>query len=190
MNKEELDKLRNQLSVESKNGIDFTIAATIMWVIIAFIWKLDGDSYNKSVLVFIAGGPLLPLAFMLSKILKTNWKVKENPLQPLGLWLNFAQLFYFPFLIYILIKSPDYFIMTYSIITGAHLFSYSWFYKTKWYAVFAGIISLGSLLIGLSVEHAKFFYIGIFTSICLLVLTAGLLIDFNKKKIIFTERQN
>jgi hypothetical protein len=187
MNKEESDKLRNQLSVESKNGIDFIIAATIIWALIAVIWKLGGTSYNKSVLVFIAAGPMLPLAFMFSKILKTNWKVKDNPLQPLGLWLNFAQLFYFPFLIFILIKSPDYFIMAYSIITGAHFFPYSWFYKTKWYAIFAGIISLGSLLVGLNFEHENFFYIGVFTSLCLLILTLGLLSDFKKKKAKFTE---
>ena len=186
MEKEKLDKLRIQLSVESKNGIDFTIAATIIWAIIAFIWKIDASSYNKSILVFIAGGPMLPLAYTLSKILSTKWKIKANPLQPLGLWLNFAQLFYFPFLIFILIKSPDYFIMTYSIITGAHFFPYSWFYKTKWFAIFGGIISLGSLLIGLNYEPGKLYYIGIFTSICLLILTLLLLVDFNKKKTKFT----
>lgn len=182
MNNQELDILRNQLSIESKNGIDFTTAAAIIWATIAFIWNGEWDSYNKSIMVFIAGAPLLPLAFMFSKIYKTNWKVKDNPLQALGLWLNFAQLFYFPFLVFVLIKSPDYFLMTYSIITGAHFFPYSWFYKTKWYAVFAGIISVGSLLIALNVEPQKLFYIGVFISICLLILTVGLLSDFNKKK--------
>ena len=160
------------------------ISATIIWAIIAFIWSLDVDSYNKSVLVFIVGAPLLPLAFLFSKILKTNWKVKDNHLQPLGLWLNIAQLFYFPFLIFVLIKSPDYFIMTYSIITGAHFFPYSWFYKTKFYALFAGVISLGSLLIALNIDEEKFFYIGVFTSVCLLLLTIGLLFDFNRKHIL------
>jgi hypothetical protein len=184
MNKIVLDKLRIQLSVESKNGIDFTIAATIIWAIIAFIWSLDVDSYNKSVLVFIVGAPLLPLAFLFSKILKTNWKVKDNHLQPLGLWLNIAQLFYFPFLILVLIKWADYFIITYSIITGAHFFPYSWFYKTKFYALFAGVISLGSLLIALNIDEEKFFYIGVFTSVCLLLLTIGLLFDFNRKHIL------
>ena len=184
MNKEELDKLRTRLSVESKNGIDFTIAATIIWGLIAFIWSLDVDLYSKSVLVFIAAAPLFPLAFLFSKILKTNWKVKDNPLQPLGLWLNISQLFYFTFLIFVLIKSPDYFIMTYSIITGAHFFPYSWFYKTKFYALFAGIISLGSLFIVLNIDVEDFFYIGVFTSICLLLLTIGLLFDYNKKQIV------
>ena len=182
MKKDELDKLRNQLSAESKNGIDFTIAATIIWAAIAFIWTLKTDSYNKSILVFIAGGPLLPLAFMLSKILKTNWKVQDNPLQPLGLWLNFAQLFYFPFLIFILIKQPDYFLMTYAIITGAHFFPYSWFYRTKWYAIFAGIISVGSLFLTFNIKVENQFYIGVWTSVCLFILTLGLIVDFRKRK--------
>ena len=81
----------------------------------------------------------------------------------------------------VLIKSPDYFIMTYSIITGAHLFPYSWFYKTKFYALFAGIISVGSLLIALNIEEEKFFYIGVFTSICFLLLTVGLIFDLKNK---------
>jgi hypothetical protein len=72
--------------------------------------------------------------------------------------------------------------MTYSIITGAHFFPYSWFYKTKWYAVFAGIISVGSLFIGINFEQEKFFYVGIFISVCLLILTVGLFIDFNQKR--------
>jgi len=176
-----LNNLRIQLSIEAKNGIDFTISATIIWAVIAFIWQLEYSSYNKSVLVFIAGGPMLPLAFILSKILKTRWKIPNNPLQPLGLWFNFAQLFYFTFLIFVLIKMPDYFIMVYAIITGAHFFPYAWYYKTNWYAIFAGIISLGSLLIGLFIKQENLFFIGIFTSISLAILSLGLYADFNFK---------
>ena len=176
-----LNNLRKQLSIEAKNGIDFTISATIIWAVIAFVWQLEYSSYNKSVLVFIAGGPMLPLAFLFSKILKTKWKIPNNPLQPLGLWFNFAQLFYFPFLIFALIKMPDYFIMVYAIITGAHFFPYAWYYKTNWYAIFAGIISLGSLLIGLFIKQEHFFFIGIFTSISLAILSFGLYADFNSK---------
>lgn len=176
-----LNNLRIQLSIEAKNGIDFTISATIIWAVIAFIWQLEYSSYNKSVLVFIAGGPMLPLAFMFSKILKTRWKIPNNPLQPLGLWFNFAQLFYFPFLIFTLIKMPDYFIMVYAIITGAHFFPYAWFYKTNWYAIIAGIISLGNLLIGLYIKQENLFFIGVFTSISLAILSFGLYADFNFK---------
>lgn len=181
MKNEELDKLRNRLSIEAKNGIDFIISAAIIWAAIAFIWTLKADAYNKSILVFIAGGPMLPLALLLSKILKTKWKVADNPLQPLGLWLNFAQVLYFPFLIFILIKQPEYFVMTYAIITGAHFLPYSWFYNTKWYAVFAVIISFGGLILALSLCVENQHYIGVFTSISLFVLSILLRADYKKK---------
>ena len=60
------------------------------------------------------------------------------------MWLNLAQLFYFPFLFFILRDNPTYFVMTYVIITGAHFFPYAWFYDEIGYAIFAGIISVGA----------------------------------------------
>jgi hypothetical protein len=184
MTSEKLDELRIELSVKAKNGIDFTLVASIIWLVIAFLWRLDFKSYDKAIFVFIAGGPLLPAAFLFSRLLKTNWKIKDNPLQPLGLWLNLAQLLYFPFLIFILIKMPDYFLMTYAIITGAHLFPYAWFYKTTWYAIFAGLIALGSLFLGLSLPIEIMYFIAILTSISLFILTIFLYFDTTKKRTI------
>jgi len=178
---ENLDKLRNELSVKSKNGINFTLAASIVWLIIAYVWTLKFGSYNKSIFVFIVGPLLLPLAFLFSKLFKTNWKIAGNPLQPLGLWLNFAQLLYFPFLVLTMIKIPDYFILVYAIITGGHFFPYAWFYKTNWYAVFAGIIVVGVLLLGLFLPNDKMFLVAIFTSILLFILTICLYFDTTKK---------
>ena len=177
----ELDKLRIELSTKAKNGIDFTLGASIIWFIVAYIWTLKFNSYDKSIFVFIVGAPLLPLAFLLSKLFKTNWKIAENPLQPLGLWLNFAQLIYFPFLIFTMIKMPDYFIMTYAIITGAHLFPYSWFYKTRWYAIFGGLISLVVLVVALNLSNDKMFIIAIITGSLILVMTIFLYFDALKK---------
>ena len=95
-----LKKLKLGIQVQAKNGIDFIIAAGILWLLISYIWTIDQTSYNKSIFTFMIGAILLPLAYGFSKVLRTNWKVKDNPLQPLGLWLNFAQLVYFPFLIF------------------------------------------------------------------------------------------
>jgi len=83
--KENFDKLRIELSVKSKNGLDFTFSAAIVWLLIAYIWILSYQAYDKSVLTFIVGSLLLPLAFLLSKVFKTTWTNKDNPLQPLGL---------------------------------------------------------------------------------------------------------
>jgi hypothetical protein len=179
---EAFDKLRLDLSVKLKNGLDFTLAAGIIWLVIGYVWTLNAPSYDKSVLTFIVGGLLLPLALLISKIIKTNWTLKDNPLQPLGLWLNFAQLFYFPFLVFILIKSPDYFIMVYAIITGAHFFPYAWFYKTIWFAIFAGLISLGSLAIGLMAPKENMYFIPFGMSLSLFVLTILLHLDSRGKQ--------
>ncbi|WP_321343367.1 DUF7010 family protein [uncultured Draconibacterium sp.] len=183
MTKTQLDALRIELSIKAKNGIDFILAATIIWCLIAVIWTLPFSAYDRSVFTFIAGSFLLPLAFGLSKLLKTSWKIPENPLQPLGLWLNFAQLFYFPFLVFILIKHPDYFLMTYAIITGAHFFPYAWYYNNKAYAVMAGIISVGSLLVALRLSVNDFYLAGFFMAVCLFILAIWNYIIYQKRKL-------
>lgn len=180
MKQTKFEGLKLEIQLEAKNGIDFIFAASIVWFGIYKIWTLEYDSFEKSIFTFIIGTILLPLAFALSKIFKTNWKVKNNPLQPLGLWLNFAQLIYFPFLIFILIKYPDYFIMAYAIITGAHLFPYAWFYDEIGYAITAVLISVGTLLISLNVEPDQMFYVPIFTAIILLILGIWIFINNNK----------
>ncbi len=176
-----LKELKAEISLKAKNGVDFILAATVCWFGIFIIWRYTlNSSYEKSVFTFILGGGMLPLAFAFSKALKTTWTIKENPLQPLGLWLNFAQLIYFPFLIFIFVKYPDYFIMAYAVITGAHLFPYAWFYEEKGYAVAAVIISVGAMAIALLVDPVDLFYVPLFTASLLLLLGIRILYSNNK----------
>ncbi len=176
-----LGKLKQEIQLKAKNGIDFILAAAITWFVICLIWKFStNSSYDKSIQTFIFGAMLIPLAFGLSKLLKTNWKIKDNELQPLGLWLNFAQLIYFPFLVFVLIKYPDYFIMAYAIITGAHLFPYAWFYDEMGYAIAAVVISVGAMMIALLVTPADIFYVPLFTASILLILGIWIFVQNRK----------
>jgi hypothetical protein len=75
METEKLNELMTELSMKAKNGIDFTLAASIVWLIIAYIWTLKFESYDKAIFVFIAGLLLLPLAFLFSKLFKTNREI-------------------------------------------------------------------------------------------------------------------
>lgn len=181
----DFEKLHLEISVKAKNGIDFIISASLIWFVISFVWTLKLSSYDKSVLTFIVGGLMLPLAFLMSKLLKTQWKISENPLQPLGLWLNFAQIFYFPFLIFIMIRFPDYFLMTYAIITGAHLFPYAWYYKVGSYAFCAGIISIGALFFGLFMPIEKMYLIGVFMGFMLTILANMIYASLLNKRILY-----
>jgi hypothetical protein len=175
------DQLRIELSVKAKNGLDFIAAASIVWLIIGYLWTLSYTAYDKSVLTFCVGAIMLPLALLFSKVFKTTWTLKNNPLNPLGLWLNFAQLFYFPFLVFALIKMPEYFVMTYAIITGAHFFPYSWYYKNNLYAIVSGIISIGSFLMGLYLPTEKIYFIPLFMSGTFVILAVLLFFDFKNK---------
>jgi uncharacterized membrane protein len=174
------DRLRLELSVNAKNGIDFICSATVVWLLLAYIWTLSYTAYDRSVLTFIAGSITIPLAFALSKVFKTSWKTPGNPLEPLGLWLNFAQLFYFPILVFMLLTNPDYFVMTYAIITGAHFFPYAWYYKSMAFAVMAGVISVGAMLLGLTLPPADMYLLPLAMAGALAVLAVLLWFGWQK----------
>lgn len=176
MKKAQFEELRLDVAGKAKYGIDFIVSAGLVWLGMAYIWQLALGAYDKSVLSFIWGGSMLPLALLMSKVFKTNWKIKNNPLQPLGLWLNFAQIIYFPFLIFFLLRDPNSFIMAYAIITGAHLFPYCWYYNEPGYAVAAVIISFGTLFLSLSERYFEVHYIPLFTAIVFLLLFVRLLL--------------
>lgn len=173
--------LKLELSVKAKNGLDFIAAATLLWSAIAFVWTQPNRPATNAYITLFMGGVMLPLAFSLSKVFKTTWTIKSNPLQPLGLWLNFAQLFYFPFLVFVYMKMPQHFIMTYGIITGAHFFPYAWFYNTKAFAVMAGVISLGCLALDLYLAPSLVYLISAFVAASLVVLGAWLWLDYRAK---------
>lgn len=181
MDLKEMTQLRLELSVRAKNGIDFILAASIVWIAITYVWTLPYPAYNKSIITFMVGGVMMPLAILFSKLLKTEWTIKSNPLQPLGLWLNFAQLFYFPFLFFVLFKMPDYFVMVYVIITGAHFFPYTWFFKSVAYAIAAGVISIGAMILGLILTQENYYLIPLFLSVSLLILAASLFMNYKSR---------
>ncbi len=180
--KQELDALRLELSVKAKNGLDFIVAATLVWAAIAFVWTLPNPPAQNGFITFFVGALTLPLARLLSGPFGTTWTLPHNPLQPLGLWLNFAQLFYFPFLLFIFSKYPQHFIMTYGIITGAHFFPYAWFYQARPFAIMAGIIPVGCLVLGLRVAAAELYLIPLFVAGALLVLGGLLLASYRRNR--------
>jgi hypothetical protein len=162
---------RLELSTKAKNGVNFLLAATLVWLLIAGIWLLPYGAGFKSLLTFCAGTLVLPLAFLLGRLLGAAWTVPANPLQPLGLWLNLAQLFYFPILIFAYMRAPQQFLMVYGIITGAHFFPYAWLYLTRAYAGAAGVIAAGCLVLALAAPAAPQL-IPAFVALSLLVLAA------------------
>ncbi|MCC3160766.1 hypothetical protein LJ737_26250 [Hymenobacter sp. 15J16-1T3B] len=162
-----LDVYRLELSTKARNGVHFLAAATVVWLLIAGIWALPYSPTLKGLATFCAGCLVLPLAYLFGRLLGATWTVAGNPLQPLGLWLNFAQLFYFPVLIFMYMRAPQHFVMTYGIITGAHLFPFAWLYRTTAYAGAAGLIAAGCLVLELTAAPARPYLIPLFVALSL-----------------------
>ncbi|MCC2548630.1 hypothetical protein LJY25_19435 [Hymenobacter sp. BT175] len=179
--------LKLELSAKAKNGLDFILAATLVWLLLTVIWTLPGTPTRNGFITFFVGALTLPLAWLFSKLLGTTWTIKSNPLQPLGLWLNFAQMFYFPFLIFIYSTQPQYFIMTYAIITGAHFFPYAWFYSARAYAVAAGVLPLGALFLGLRYAGTAPYLVPAFTAGVLLLLGVFLRFGYRKSRDLYAQ---
>ncbi|MFC4633095.1 DUF7010 family protein [Dokdonia ponticola] len=155
ISKIQLDKSRLDLAQRAKQGIDFITSATIIWLFITIIWSTDMVVGTKNTMTLAVSGVMMPLALLFSKIYKSQWKIKDNALHPLGLLLNIAQLFYFPILVLVIKFIPDYFVTVYMIITGAHFFPYAWFYKQPMFAIMAGVISVGALILSLTVQTSS-----------------------------------
>jgi uncharacterized membrane protein len=172
--------MRYEVVIKSKNGVNFLIAATVCWVLISIVWSLDLSIKQKAIFTFFCTGPMMPLAFLFSKVFKTSWKIEDNPLNDLGLWLNMAQLLYFPFVFIYFSQQPNHMVMALAIITGAHFLPFGWFYMTKSFAVMAGVISIGSAIIGTQVTENPSLFIALFLMICLTILSIWTYRDFLK----------
>lgn len=183
---QQFQALKLELSVRAKNGLDFIVAATIVWAAIAFVWTLPYSPAQLNVITFCVGALVLPLAALLSKVFGTTWTLPDNPLQPLGLWLNFAQLFYFPILLFVFSRYPQHFIMVYGIITGAHFFPYAWFYNARPYALMAGIIAVGCAVLGLRINSPTSLYlIPGFIVVALLTLAGLLFVSYRQNRLAY-----
>ncbi|WP_020601454.1 DUF7010 family protein [Spirosoma spitsbergense] len=180
--KSDLDLLRLDLTVKAKNGLNFIVAAILIWLLITYIWTLPYSTGSRGLLTFYAGGLMLPLAWVFSKLMRTSWNMPDNPIQPLGLWLNFAQLVYFPILVFVYLRHTEHFIMVYVIITGAHFLPYAWFYNTKSFAVMSVLISVGAMWLGLILPVQNVYLIPLFLSASLCVLAIWIGLDYQAKK--------
>lgn len=173
---------RNHFSIKGKNGIAFLLSASLIWSIITVIFLQTIDINQKNIFMMFSTGMMFPLSLGISKLLKAHWKFNDHDLGILGLYLNLAQIIYFPILFWAMIKSPHDAIMVFAIITGAHFFLYGWFYNAKPYYIVAPIIALGMMFLGLNTAIENLWLIPLSMVVALVILTFLLFLDYKKVK--------
>lgn len=146
----ELDRLRENIAVRGKRGLHFILASIIMWSAILVVWLLPiKEVSTKNLLTFCITAMLLPIAFMISKLIKAEFSTKDNSLNALGILFSCNQFLYILIAMWIYQAAPEKMAMVLAIIFGAHLLPFGWLYKSKAYFVMAIVVSFTSLIVGI-----------------------------------------
>ncbi|MFA6942064.1 MAG: hypothetical protein WCQ54_13975, partial [Clostridiaceae bacterium] len=89
-----LEEMRKDCSVKQKNGIHFILASIIIWTAVLIIHLTDMPILSKNLFTFCCTAPLMPLAYLISKIIKVDFQNKDNPLTNLGILFSLNQILY------------------------------------------------------------------------------------------------
>lgn len=145
-----LDELRVDIAKRARKGLHFIIASVVIWCAVLIVWLLPIQNIlTRNLLTFCFIAPLLPLSYMISRIIKAEFSSKDNPLNKLGLLFSGNQFLYIIIAMWIYPTVPDKMVMVLAIIFGAHLLPFGWLYKSKAYSVMSVFISLAAVIIGI-----------------------------------------
>jgi len=107
---------------------------------------------TKNFIIFCCTAPLMPLSYLISKIIKVDFQNRDNPLTNLGILFSINQMVYLLIAMWIYPTIPEKLVMVLAMIFGAHLMPYSWLYESKSYFAFSIVIPVAALIIGLNFE--------------------------------------
>ncbi len=146
---EVVQELRVDSARKQKRGLHFIITSVFIWVAIFVIHSTNMPILTKNFFTLCCSAPLMPLALLVSKIIKVDFQNKGNPLTNLGIIFSVNQMLYILIAMWIYAGVPDKMVMVYGMIFGAHLLPYGWLYQSKTYYIFAVMISIVVLGVGI-----------------------------------------
>lgn len=147
-----LNELRRECAKQQKKGLHFILASIIIWAAVWVVHLTDLSIETKNILTFCVACPLMPLAWMISKLIHVDFQGKSNPLTSLGLLFSVNQILYILIAMWVFSAVPEKMLMVYAMIFGAHLMPYSWLYQSKSYIVLSIVVPILALGIGLLAE--------------------------------------
>ena len=172
-----LKDLKKDCAQKQKKGIHFIIASVVIWIMVLIVQLTDLPILTKNLLTFCCTAPLLPIAFLISKILKIQFQDKSNPLNYLGILFSANQMIYLLIAMWIYPTLPDKMLMVIAMIFGAHLLPYSWLYNSKTYMVLSIIIPI----IDIRIDFANY---TLAIMMILIEIIFSVLLSFENKRIV------
>jgi hypothetical protein len=145
-----LDEMRLDGAIKQKKGLHFILASVMLWSAVFVVHLTSLPILTKNLLTFCITAPLIPLAFLISKIIKVDFTNKGNPLTNLGVLFSVNQILYLLIAMWIYNAVPEKMVMVLAMIFGAHLLPYGWLYQSKSYMVLSVVIPVAVLIVGLN----------------------------------------
>lgn len=175
-----LKQLKLDNIIKQKKGIHFIIASVPFWIYVCFIQMLNISVLGKNLYTFLGSPILVLLAYFISRLIRIDFKNKENPLSILGLIFTLNQILYIFIVMWVYSAVPEKMLMVYAMIFGAHLLPYGWLYESKIYYIFSIFITISVLLLGLKFEAL---YIAIFMVLAEFIFSICVTAENSKIKI-------
>ena len=145
-----LDEMRLDSAVKQKKGLHLILASVIIWSAVLVVHLTALPILTKNLLTFCFTAPLLPLGFMISKLIQVDFTNKENPLTGLGVLFSVNQMLYLLIAMWIYNAVPEKMVMVLAMIFGAHLLPYGWLYQSTSYVIMSVIIPIVALVVGIN----------------------------------------
>jgi len=145
-----LDEMRLDSAIKQKKGLHFILASIIIWAAVFAVHLTPLPILTKNLLTFCFTAPLMPLAFLISKLIKVDFTNKENPLTNLGILFSANQILYLLIAMWIYNAVPEKMVMVLAMIFGAHLLPYGWLYNSTTYLVLSAAIPVTALIVGIN----------------------------------------
>ncbi|MDF2843327.1 MAG: putative rane protein [Herbinix sp.] len=149
-----LEEMRIDCAMKQKKGLHFILASVLIWAGVLIIQLSNLPMLTKNLYTFCCTAPLLPLAYLISLVIKVDFQNKGNTLTNLGVLFSVNQMLYLLIAMWIYPTIPDKMLMVLAIIFGAHLLPFGWLYNSKSYYALSIVIPITALIIGCNFEPA------------------------------------
>jgi len=125
----EFEAERDRLALLTRKGIGMPAAGMLYWLGVAILLR---QFPQKTALVFSFAltGVVFPLGALLTRIAGGDLFAKSATLTPLGLMLAAVQLFYWPVVILVFNRAPDWTPFALAVLFGSHFLPYAWLYRS------------------------------------------------------------
>ena len=102
-----LEELRTDCTRRQKRGIHFILASVLIWAGILAVHLAPMSIVAKDLLTFCLSTPLMPIAYMLSRLLQIDFSGKSNPLTRLGIIFSVNQIAYLLIAMWVYAAVPE-----------------------------------------------------------------------------------